>query len=649
MIHWIESQLACVNWATGRRVPVSHDVVGVLNLMDDWTTRADLLRVAPELGSTREVDRLLRTMVRLGLAETKGQAQQHPWHDWAPEAAFFHFGTRDSQYPSDPLDNDRRLRRKARSEPQPAPIKTMTGPRIALPAPATLGDLSAVLRDRRTWRNFGPDPISLSHLATLLQHTWGVQKWGTVRGQGDVVLKTSPSAGARHPLEVYVLALNVTGLAKRAYHYDAAKHHLTDLGKRVSSSAVERLLAGQYYFKDAAVVLVMSAVFERSMWRYSTNRAYRTVLIDAGHLGQTFCLSATALGLAPFCTMAFHDSALERLIGVDGVRESAMYVVGAGSRPSIQTKRPGRMSARREPMEYQISIDLYSGIPNPTWTIRAFNNGSWRTRFDSLDPAVLANDYRLRRSGFKGMTIVTKDGDGTRSYVAVDGFVFERGTGVVKLDPGGRTAELLFETAPPEVLLEYGLTYDLVTAPAEAPSPIAGIGGSGPVGGLACADAPAYPGNAGVWKGGPSAPPNPNNCYSYANNHPITFDQYGVPGPNAKCIPSTQAEMLERLASDQLDVASPVDMLPAACPIARASKQAHYIAVCFRKQVGSKQDFHCLRLDATGVWSHKDGTGPVTSEDAMGNTITDLRVARFDGKMTLIGFLASIEGKRQID
>jgi hypothetical protein len=73
------------------------------------------------------------------------------------------------------------------------------------------------------------------------------------------------------------------------------------------------------------------------------------VLAEAGHHGQTFCLLATALDLAPFCTMAFRDSDLESIIGVDGINESAVYVVGVGTRPKRRVKNPGRIprSARR--------------------------------------------------------------------------------------------------------------------------------------------------------------------------------------------------------------------------------------------------------------------------------------------------------------
>jgi SagB-type dehydrogenase family enzyme len=263
-----------------------------------------------------------------------------------PEAAFFHFGTRSQGYPADPREQDVALRAKAAHTPAPAPTKTVKGRRTRLPAPAAVGELSQVLLSRRTWRNFSRDAVALHQLATLLQLTWGVQRRGVVEGQGHVVLKTSPSGGARHPIEAYVLTANVAGLRAGAYHYDAATHELVDLRRSVSPAVIERVLGHQDYYRGAAAVVVMAAIVARSMWKYPRSRAYRTVLADAGHLGQTFCLTATALGLAPFCTMAFDESAVERLLRIDGVAECAMYVVGVGARAPEHAARPGRIHAR---------------------------------------------------------------------------------------------------------------------------------------------------------------------------------------------------------------------------------------------------------------------------------------------------------------
>jgi len=335
VFYWNESRLECFDCISGRRYAVVPEVLAFLHQLGDETTQ-------------RTVDEgTLRSLARLGLVERVRSGRVWPWQSWMPEAAFFHFGTRGGNYPSDPREQDVDLRAKAERSPPPSPTKTTAGRRTPLTSPQHVGELSDVLKARRTWRNFSDAPVPAASLATLLQLTWGVQRWGTVAGQGRVALKTSPSGGARHPIEAYVLAANVTGLRPHAYHYDAATHELVDLRRRVSASRIERLLANQDYYRGAAAVIVMTAVIARSMWKYPRSRAYRTMLADAGHLGQTFCLSATALGLAPFCTMAFREAEVERLLRIDGVTECAMYIVGVGSRAAEHAARPGKISARR--------------------------------------------------------------------------------------------------------------------------------------------------------------------------------------------------------------------------------------------------------------------------------------------------------------
>ena len=96
---------------------------------------------------------------------------------------------------------------------------------------------------------------------------------------------------------------------------------------------VSEYLPTQTWYDDAAVVIFMTAVFARAQWRYDYARAYRSILAEAGHLAQTFCLVATRLGLAPFCSMALADSTIEQDLGIDGVSESVVYCAGAGTRP----------------------------------------------------------------------------------------------------------------------------------------------------------------------------------------------------------------------------------------------------------------------------------------------------------------------------
>jgi SagB-type dehydrogenase family enzyme len=226
---------------------------------------------------------------------------------------------------------------------------------IRLPTLEADSEFPRVLLARRTWRDFSRSPIQILKFATLLGLSFGVRWWVDLRGMGRVVLKTSPSGGARHPIEAYVLALRVKGLPRGLYHYAAAAHRLELLRRGASAAELVRFLNGQWWFRDAAAVVLMTAVFARTQWKYPAPRAYRTVLIDVGHVCQTFCLVATWLGLAPFCTMALADSRIETALGIDGVTESVLYAAGVGTprRGSKWAPWPGRAYGTR--------------LPNPNW------------------------------------------------------------------------------------------------------------------------------------------------------------------------------------------------------------------------------------------------------------------------------------------
>jgi SagB-type dehydrogenase family enzyme len=103
--------------------------------------------------------------------------------------------------------------------------------------------------------------------------------------------------------------------------------------KGATGRTIQRYVPGQWWYETAAALFLMTAVFARTQWRYPFARAYRSVLFEAGHACQTFCLVATWLGLAPFCTGRFADSHVERQLRIDGITESFLYGAGVGRRP----------------------------------------------------------------------------------------------------------------------------------------------------------------------------------------------------------------------------------------------------------------------------------------------------------------------------
>jgi SagB-type dehydrogenase family enzyme len=369
-IAWQDSALVAHNYCSRRSAPVTPLIIDILDYCDQWRTPADVFATfsTTERPILRQTLRLLveQTFLDRTMPLAADRDALDSWNTWGPAAAFFHFATKDGTYEPEHVSR-KRLVSKARVDPPPPPTKSYGDTaRTSLPHVNGCDGLGTVLLARRTWRRFGAAPLDTTVLATLLGLTWGVQSWAETT-IGACALKTSPSGGARHPIEVYLLARRVSGISRGVYYYDPDAHDLVLVKRGLTARRLEAYLAGQSCYADAPAVFVMTAVFARMQWRYEFARAYRVVLLDAGHLCQTFCLIATSLGLAPFCTAALADTRLERDCAIDGVTESVIYACGVGQRPDDATwapwpdtasvprlmapawRRPPRVGERRRP------------------------------------------------------------------------------------------------------------------------------------------------------------------------------------------------------------------------------------------------------------------------------------------------------------
>ncbi len=351
--YWSEEGLVFENYATRLRTGAAPLTCAFLDFFDRWRPARELFLQFPDY-SAASLGKALTQLTRRSLLQRSGrkgspaEKAMATWRDWNPAAGFFHFSTKDVQYEHDLDVANRALRQKAKTQPIPPPVKHFPhAPQISLAAPKIESEFPRVLLARRTWRQFHRRNVSLRTLGELLWLSGRTHRWLRVPGIGRFAFKTSPSGGALHPMEIYVLALRIEGLAPGIYHYAADRHRLELMKRNVTSRHVTRYLPGQPWYKDAAAVFLMTARFPRPQWKYTFARCYRAVLLDAGHLGQTFLLAATWLGLAPFCTMALADSVLERDLGVDGITESAIFATGFGTRPPGVNWAPYPKPARK--------------------------------------------------------------------------------------------------------------------------------------------------------------------------------------------------------------------------------------------------------------------------------------------------------------
>ena len=125
--------------------------------------------------------------------------------------------------------------------------------------------------------------------------------------------RTAPSAGALYPLELYLVVGQVDGLTPGVYHYQADTHQLL----RLSSQDVRRDLSSaaldQSYIHQAPGVIVITAVFQRTMKKYG-QRGRRYVHMEVGHAAQNIYLQAQARALGTVMVGAFGDQHVQSVL-----------------------------------------------------------------------------------------------------------------------------------------------------------------------------------------------------------------------------------------------------------------------------------------------------------------------------------------------
>lgn len=336
LVSWSEEGLLVRDLGSGRSASAAGEALVLLDLFGRPRTPTAAAKALPEY-ERKSVLRSIGALARLGLLipEHEARARRSRIAAWKQNlaSAQYHLASRDIRFETSHAEIDRYLRARAEEERPPRRFKRYReATRRSLPATAVEkpAALDSVLAARRTVREFSRRPVPLEDLAAVVRGTWGRTGWIDGGPMGRLATKTSPSAGALHPIECYVIAWNVRGLAPGLYHYDVAGDGLARLRSGDLRAAAIQGASGQRWVGRAAFLCVMTAVFERTLWKYQFESAYRVLWLDAGHLAQTFCLLATSRGLGSFTTAAIQDTFLEKLVGLDGIREFPVYLCGAG-------------------------------------------------------------------------------------------------------------------------------------------------------------------------------------------------------------------------------------------------------------------------------------------------------------------------------
>lgn len=203
-------------------------------------------------------------------------------------------------------------------------------PFTPLPAPEPLpGGLQAAVAARESCREFAAAELSAGQLSAILHASFGTLG-ERLLGNLAVTQRPCPSPGGLYPLEIYVIARNVAGVAPAVHHYHSQTHGLALLREGIAPPAFESyLFMGQRYAVDAAATLVLAFMPSRSLKKYA-DRGYRYALIEAGHVGQNVALAAAALGLGCCSIGGFLDVELGQFLTLDPERAFPVYALAVG-------------------------------------------------------------------------------------------------------------------------------------------------------------------------------------------------------------------------------------------------------------------------------------------------------------------------------
>jgi SagB-type dehydrogenase family enzyme len=200
-----------------------------------------------------------------------------------------------------------------------------------LPSPKTEGKVTveeAILK-RRSHRSFIKAAISAEDLSQILWSAYGITEPLDGYPQTRGGLRTSPSAGAVYPLELYVLVRKVKDIEPGVYKYISQSHKIVRVINKDMKNELSNAALNQEMIRVVPACLFYTAVFSRSTQSYGDRGRERYVYMELGHSAQNVYLQAEALHLGTCAIGAFNDAEVKDVMQLPE-DEEPLYIMPIG-------------------------------------------------------------------------------------------------------------------------------------------------------------------------------------------------------------------------------------------------------------------------------------------------------------------------------
>ncbi|HLF86317.1 MAG TPA: SagB/ThcOx family dehydrogenase, partial [Nitrospiria bacterium] len=166
---------------------------------------------------------------------------------------------------------------------KPSEYKIYKGfPKTDLGKEMVFPDLSALEAVKKGGYGGTKGGMSIPVLAGILHLSYGHTAKKVYPGT-TYYLRSSPSAGALFPVEVYLHINGIDGIADGLYHYTSCDSSIYLLRGGDFREIISGAAGGDRAILSADLTIILSTIFWRSSWKYK-ERAYRYCLLDTGHV-----------------------------------------------------------------------------------------------------------------------------------------------------------------------------------------------------------------------------------------------------------------------------------------------------------------------------------------------------------------------------
>jgi SagB-type dehydrogenase family enzyme len=149
--------------------------------------------------------------------------------------------------------------------------------------------LEELLINRRSRRESSDPILDIEKICRILILSAG-------RTEGD--FRAYPSAGARYPIEIYLIVINVDYMEPGIYHYSPSDNSIEFLWLKDYSEEITATLGADEndFLNEARVILIMTSIDGRTVVKYG-KEGLDFPLIESGYIGANITLLCEEQGL----------------------------------------------------------------------------------------------------------------------------------------------------------------------------------------------------------------------------------------------------------------------------------------------------------------------------------------------------------------